>query len=498
MSTPSKEQPKDTVISDETEEILTKKRRLNENSTQAVEEIKQDTNGKTQQQTPKVPARKCPYLGTIRRHLLDFDFEKLCSVSLTNINVYACLVCGKYYQGRGKSTHAYFHSLEQNHHVFLNLHNQKVYCLPDNYEVEDNSLNDIKFNLKPRYTKEEVLKLDQNGVNSRALDGTEYIPGCIGLNNVKATDYVNVVIQALCRLKDLRNFFIFYDNDAETSDVMNNKTILTKRFAELIRKIWNPKNFKGHVSPHELLQAISLKSDKKFTIIEQKDPLQLMAWLFNELHSELQKTLKIKETVVTKSFQGEIEILKSDIIQDAKRDDRTVIYHSTTTKFMYLTLDIPPTPLYKDSVEKNTLPQVLLFDLLKKFDGMSYTENKEGNRIKYRIKKLPKYLVLHMKRFTHNSFYLEKNNTLVNFPVNNLDLKNYIYVDESNTTSTKYNLIANICHDGKPNAGIYKVYVRNKALDLWLEIQDLHVTPTMPQLVALSEAYIQIYERQDE
>ena len=29
---------------------------------------------------------------------LDFDFEKCCSVSLTHVNVYVCLVCGKYFQ----------------------------------------------------------------------------------------------------------------------------------------------------------------------------------------------------------------------------------------------------------------------------------------------------------------------------------------------------------------------------------------------------------------
>jgi U4/U6.U5 tri-snRNP-associated protein 2 len=39
------------------------------------------------------------YLDTIRRYMLDFDFEKVCSVSLSNLNVYACLVCGKYFQG---------------------------------------------------------------------------------------------------------------------------------------------------------------------------------------------------------------------------------------------------------------------------------------------------------------------------------------------------------------------------------------------------------------
>lgn len=44
-------------------------------------------------------SRHCPYLDTINRGVLDFDFEKLCSISLSKINVYACLVCGKYFQG---------------------------------------------------------------------------------------------------------------------------------------------------------------------------------------------------------------------------------------------------------------------------------------------------------------------------------------------------------------------------------------------------------------
>jgi len=37
---------------------------------------------------------------------LDFDFEKCCSVSLSPVNVYACLVCGKYFQVRAPRTSA--------------------------------------------------------------------------------------------------------------------------------------------------------------------------------------------------------------------------------------------------------------------------------------------------------------------------------------------------------------------------------------------------------
>lgn len=93
-----------------------------------------------------------PYISTIRRQMLDFDFEKLCSVSLNNQNVYVCLVCGKYYQGKSRSTHAYTHSLEADHHIFMNLHDSRIYCLPDMYEVVDHSLADIKYNLNPLFT----------------------------------------------------------------------------------------------------------------------------------------------------------------------------------------------------------------------------------------------------------------------------------------------------------------------------------------------------------
>lgn len=118
--------------------------------------------------TSRVPVRKgaeCPYLDTISRLNLDFDFEKCCSISLSPVNVYACLVCGKYFQvkatqplpaalplfpaasrvlfplafvrptlmplphrlqGRSPKTHAYTHALESRHHMFMKLDDGKV------------------------------------------------------------------------------------------------------------------------------------------------------------------------------------------------------------------------------------------------------------------------------------------------------------------------------------------------------------------------------------
>lgn len=121
------------------------------------------------------------YLDSINRSLLDFDFEKLCSVTLSNINVYACLICGKYFQGRGPKSHAYFHALEVGHHVFVNMQTQRVYVLPEGYEVKSKSLDDIKFVVDPRYSKEDVSKLDREPKVSWDLAGRKYIPGACRL-----------------------------------------------------------------------------------------------------------------------------------------------------------------------------------------------------------------------------------------------------------------------------------------------------------------------------
>ncbi len=74
-----------------------------------------------------VNASECPYLDSVRRAVLDFDFEKQCSLTLSSQNVYSCLVCGKMFSGRGKNTPAYVHSLHENHHLFLKLDNESVY-----------------------------------------------------------------------------------------------------------------------------------------------------------------------------------------------------------------------------------------------------------------------------------------------------------------------------------------------------------------------------------
>ncbi|EFJ52408.1 ubiquitin-specific protease 39, partial [Volvox carteri f. nagariensis] len=444
---------------------------------------------------------ECPYLDTISRQNLDFDFEKCCSVTLSPVNVYVCLVCGKYFQGRGLNTHAYTHSLESAHHMFMKLDNGKVYCLPDNYEVLDKSLDDIRHVRDPLFRTEEIASLDNSSSISRLLS---YMPGLVGLNNMKNNDYINVIMQICARITPLRDFFL---DPANYSDC---RSPLVQRFGELLRKMWNTRNFKGQVSPHEFVQAVRNASKKRFTADTQCDPVELWSWLLNNLHLDLTRGKPKKPSIITQCLQGELEVTT---LAGTGRGTRAATSGEDVTErvpFLLLGLELPPAPLFKDVLEKNIIPQVPIFHIMRKFDGETITDDIRAGRRRFRITRLPRYLALHYRRFTKNNFFIEKNPTLVNFPVKSLELRDILPLPEfpaaaggaaagapdaaAYGSSSKYDLVANLVHDGKADSGTYRVHVHRKVEDIWYEVQDLAVQDILPQMVALSEAYFQVFE----
>ncbi|PSK43681.1 hypothetical protein B9Z65_7195 [Elsinoe australis] len=455
------------------------------------------------------------YLDTINRALLDFDFEKLCSVTLSNINVYACLVCGTYYQGRGPKSQAYFHALEIGHHVYINLSTKKVYVLPEGYEVQSKSLEDIKFVVDPIFSKGDVAKLDKQRPPAWDLQGKKYNPGYVGMNNIKANDYFNAVSESLAHVPPLRNFFMLED--------LSSRPELVKRFSTLVRKIWNPKAFKAHVSPHELLQEISQKSNKKFTMIEQADPADFLLWFLNGLHLALggSKT-KPRSSIVQQIFQGQLRVESQQITARADAQDRLrfedAAIQAKTTPFMMLTLDLPPAPLFQDDREQNIIPQVSLSSILAKYNGIQAQE-RLNTRMRYRLlHPLPPYLVMHIKRFSPNKFLQEQRNpTIVTYSSRTLDMSPYTEPNPEIHPMGEpvlYDLVANTTHEGvrvrddsvegEAEKKVWRVQLLDRGGvdaegkpegDRWWEIQDLYVSRVEAELLSTKEAYIMIWER---
>lgn len=336
------------------------------------------------------------YLDTIDRQRLDFDFEKQCSVTLSTQNIYACLTCGKYLQGRGDQTQAYFHSVNADHHPFINLQTKKIYILPDGYEVHDKTFDDIKYVVDPYYTKEEVARLDSTKTDSFDAWNKKYTAGFVGLNNIKANSYVNVVIHALAHVKPLRNFFLLQD--------VSNRPRLAQDFSALVRKTWNFRAFKAHVSPHELLQSVSLESKKKFVLTQESDPAEFLMWFLTSLHTALGGKPNVNgSSIIHRIFQGNLHSESQKITARANAGDRLIFEDAptqiTNQKFLILPLELPPKPLFASDVDENAIPSVTIEDVLEKYNGIK-TQEKVNTRFRYRlVHPLPPYIILTMKRF---------------------------------------------------------------------------------------------------
>jgi U4/U6.U5 tri-snRNP-associated protein 2 len=321
--------------------------------------------------------------------------------------------------------------MEHEHHLFINLSDEKVWCLPENYEVIDRSMDDIKFNLNPKFSVRDISEIPESALS---LTGSEFLPGLVGLNLIKDDSYFNASLHALCAVVPLRDKILLLEKSDD---------ILLASFSDLIKKVNNARSFKGVVSPHEFLQAVSVSSRSEF-FTSASDPFKFIEWLIPRLHP-----------TVTSAFRGE----------------------SSSGSFLTLSIDLPAMPVFKDEAE--FIPNILLTDLLaKRFSNGEL------------LTKLPEYLVFRFSRFVKNNFFMEKNSTMVRFALTGLDMTPY-----SSGGNCKYSLVSTICHEGKADSGEYKAYVLHPVSGQWCECHNLRVKKTLPQTVAQVECYIQIWKR---
>jgi U4/U6.U5 tri-snRNP-associated protein 2 len=269
-------------------------------------------------------------------------------------------------------------------------------------------------------------------------------------------------VQALAHVPPLRDYFLNQTHmDVTIPSRKKGKpphriSPLVQAFGELIRKMWSDKRFKSHIDPHMLIQAISVASNKRFHVGHQAEAGEFMAWLLNQLHLGLGGTKRPKSSIIYEVFQGRVQVTtrQKRVINEKtqeEQDDRggsdeelevneednedtpasQVDETTTETNFLQLTLDIPEKPLFRDDEGGLVIPQEPLVSVLKKFDGVSFsdalTRNGNPQRRRYRLLELPKYLVLHLARFKTNRYSKEKNPTIVAFPVKNLDLGRYCF-----------------------------------------------------------------------
>ena len=105
---------------------------------------------------------------------------------------------------------------------------------------------------------------------------------------------------------------------------------------------------------------------------------------------------------------------------------------------------------------------------------------------------LPKILIICFKRFIKNSYRWKRNDEMIYFPIENLDMKEFVVGPDKD--HSKYDLFAVSQHFGDTGYGHYTAICKN--LNKWYSYNDSSVHETSSDNILSSSAYVLFYRRQ--
>ncbi|KAG5683634.1 hypothetical protein PVAND_012906 [Polypedilum vanderplanki] len=339
------------------------------------------------------------------------------------------------------------------------------------------------------------------------------VEGQCGLWNIGNTCFMNSVLQCLSHTQDLSKFARSSSassaviDKGSTSSAKDQK--IWKEFCKLLSQMWQPGA--KSVNPSDLKMALSSKY-RMYSGSAQQDAQEFLRYLLDALHGALNKggqkiSLHIDDDMsdLEKSHvmwewytKRENSVIKDLFVGQLKSSLHCT--HCEKTSVMYdpfwdLSVPVPSTPNCKldKCLELFTVKDVL--------DGneMPYCDYCKTTRkcIKwFTIQRFPKYLVIHLKRFSEMRW--TKLTNIVEFPtgIGELDLTPYAADSiEKSDPPPIYSLYGISNHMGSTHGGHYVASCKHPVTKKWFEYNDNFVSETRESSLVSSSAYLLFYER---
>jgi len=333
--------------------------------------------------------------------------------------------------------------------------------------------------------------------------------GLSGLSNLGNTCFINSCMQIISHTYEFNNFLNEENYKKKLKNIVD--TVLIVEWDNLRKIMWSENCI---ISPGKFIKTIqkiaSIKKKDIFTGYSQNDLPEFLLFLIDCFHNALSREIKMTITGTPENSTDQVAIKCFEMIKNMYSKEYSEIWNLfygihvseitdletgkqlNVTPEPYLMIDLP-------IPSNNKMPSLIdCFDLYVEgevLDGDNSWFNEETNKkinIRKRIQfwSFPDILIIDLKRF-NNRF--QKNQILVTFPLDNLDLSKYVigYKKEC----YKYELYGICNHSGSVMGGHYTSFVKN-ANGNWYHFNDQDVSVVMtPENVITPKAYCLFYRK---
>uniref|UniRef100_A0A182QVN5 Ubiquitin carboxyl-terminal hydrolase n=1 Tax=Anopheles farauti TaxID=69004 RepID=A0A182QVN5_9DIPT len=400
--------------------------------------------------------------------------------------------------------------------------------------------------LRPR---KRTISSDSNNENGATTAKRKSMRRVVGLRNLGNTCFMNSVLQSLSNIQEFSCYFNTMPalemkhkqkayHSRSMKETMDDVFVVEELRKVLLNLSQGGDGSKGAISP-ECLFLVIWKVVPQFRGHRQHDAHEFLRYMLDRLHTELQQVsfpmepsgakagehknpynvsglshlqAKGRNSIVTNVFGG---VLQSEV--------RCLICGMESKKhdpFLDLSLDIPEKYYNKDHAAESggsgadggASPVCHISECLSSFtevEELAETELyycnsckcKQKSTKRFWIRRLPNVLCLHIKRFRWNNFYRTKIDLRIAFPINALDMSQFVLNNgpetrRSNSSCNIYDLAAVIVHHGNGSScGHYTSFAINNGV--WMHFNDHTVKEVSSSAVAECKPYILFYIKRD-